>query len=267
VNRSEAPDPAGLKVLIVDDERLARAKLRRFLSESPEVRVVGEAATGTEALKRIHEQRPDLVFLDIRMPAMDGFEILEKLPPDARPAIVFVTAHDEHAVRAFDAEAVDYLLKPFDRSRLRRALDRTRLARKRDPEELLGILRRLTALAAPERRALRRIAVRSEGRLHSYRVEDIHWFEGADNYVRLHTGRGVHGIRETLSELERRLDPERFVRIHRSAIVGIDAIREVESLFHGDFAVVLRTGERLAVGRTYRGRFLEAIGDRTKKTR
>src|SRR5207248_11765584 len=174
LNRPAPSDPAELKVLIVDDERLARAKLRRFLTERRSVRVVGEAANGAEAFRRIQEQRPDLVFLDIQMPGMDGFELLAKIPCDPMPAVVFVTAHDEHAVRAFDAEALDYLLKPFDRARFSKTLDRARLARRRDPEQLLADLRRLLEKAGPERRPLRRIAVRSQGRMHSHRVEEIH---------------------------------------------------------------------------------------------
>jgi two-component system LytT family response regulator len=192
---------------------------------------------------------------------MDGFDLIKKLEPEMPPAIVFVTAHDDHAIKAFEVEAVDYLLKPFDRSRLRQALDRARRQLRQGPGEMIETLRRLLDAAGGTRR-LRRVAIRSGGRLQSLRVEEIQWFEAADNYVRIHTGKGAHLIRETLSQLEQRLDPELFIRVHRSAIVKIDGIREVESLFHGDYAVVLRTGERLAVGRSYRERLLEAIGDR-----
>jgi two-component system LytT family response regulator len=222
---------------------------------------VGEAASGAEALARIRELRPDVVFLDIQMPGMDGFDLIKKLEPEMPPAIVFVTAHDDHAIKAFEVEAVDYLLKPFDRPRLRQALNRARRQLAQGPGEMVERLRRLLDTASETRR-LRRIAIRSGGRLQSLRVEEIQWLEAADNYVRIHTGKGAHLIRETLSQLEQRLDPELFVRVHRSSIVKIDGIREVESLFHGDYAVVLRTGERLAVGRRYRERLLEAIGDR-----
>lgn len=253
-----------LRVLIVDDERLARDKLRRFLKEAEAVRVVGEAANGAEAVERIQEQHPDVVFLDVQMPGMDGFGVIEELPAEALPAIVFVTAHDEYAIRAFEVEAIDYLLKPFDRLRLRQALDRVRRQLREEPEQLMDKLRRLLGSAADEREAvLRRIAVRSGGRIQSLKVEEIHWFEAADNYLRIHTARAVHLIRETLSALERRLDPAVFIRIHRSAIVRIESIREVESLFHGDYEVVLGSGERLPVGRKYRDRLVEAMGGRS----
>jgi two-component system LytT family response regulator len=261
LSRSPETSPADLRVLIVDDERLARDKLRRFLTEAAAVRVVGEAANGAEAVERIREKRPDVVFLDVQMPGMDGFDVIEELPEETLPAVVFVTAHDEYAIRAFEVEAIDYLLKPFDRLRLRQTLDRIRRQLQGDPGELIEKLRRL--LGAGARRPIRRIAVRSGGRIQSVRVEEVHWLDAEDNYLRIHTGKAVHLIRGTLSELERRLDPEVFIRIHRSAIVKIESIREVESLFHGDYEVVLRTGERLPVGRKYRDRLLEAIGGRT----
>jgi two-component system LytT family response regulator len=251
-------------VLIVDDERLARDKLRRFLAEADAVRVVGEAANGAEAVERIQEQHPDLVFLDVQMPGMDGFDVIEELPAEALPAVVFVTAHDEYAIRAFDVEAIDYLLKPFDRLRFRQALDRVRRQLGHEPGQLVEKLRRLLGSAGDERGpTLRRIAVRSGGRIQSLRVEEIHWFEAADNYLRVHTAKAAHLIRETLSALERRLDPSLFIRIHRSAIVRIESIREVESLFHGDYEVVLGTGVRLPVGRKFRDRLVEAMGGRS----
>jgi two-component system LytT family response regulator len=251
---------AELRVLIVDDERLARDKLRRFLSEAEAVRVIGEAANGPDAIERIEAEHPDLVFLDIQMPGMDGFAVVEELQDEALPAVVFVTAHDEYAIRAFEVEAIDYLLKPFDRLRLRQTLDRVRRRRKREPGEIVEKLRRLLAAGADPRRPLHRIAIRSGGRIQSVRVEDVSWFEAADNYLKIHTGKAIHLVRETLSALERRLDPEVFIRAHRSAIVKIESIREVESLFHGDYEVVLRTGERIPVGRKYRDRLLQAMG-------
>jgi len=263
LSRALEDGPAELRVLIVDDERLARDKLRRFLAEAAAVRVVGEAATGAEAVERIQEQRPDVVFLDVQMPGMDGFDVIEELPAEALPAVVFVTAHDEYAIRAFDVEAIDYLLKPFDRLRFRQALDRVRRQLGAEPAQLVEKLRRLLGSPGGGGTALRRIAVRSGGRIQSLKVEEIQWFEAADNYLRIHTGKSVHLVRETLSALERRLDPEVFIRIHRSAIVRIEMIREVESLFHGDYEVVLGTGKSLPVGRKYRDRLVEAMGGRS----
>ena len=249
-----------MRVLIVDDERLARDKLRRFLAEAEGFRVIGEAGNGAEAAERIRRERPDVVFLDVQMPGMDGFAVIEELPGEMLPAVVFVTAHDEYAIRAFEVEAIDYLLKPFDRARLRQTLDRVRRQLGRDPGELAEKLQRLLASRAGERRPLRRIAIRSGGRIQSLPVDEVHWFEAADNYLKIHTARAVPLIRETLAELERRLDPDVFIRIHRSAIVRIESIREVECMFHGDYEVVLRSGTRLPVGRKYRDRLLEALG-------
>jgi two-component system LytT family response regulator len=250
--------PPSLRVLIVDDERLAREKLRRFLAEWETVRVVGEAENGSQAVARIREQRPDVVFLDIQMPGMDGFGVLSQLSGRGLPAFVFVSAHDEYAIRAFEVEAIDYLLKPFDRARLGQALERARRQVDRGPEELARKLERVLAAQG----GLRRIAIRADDRIQSVRVDDIQWFEAADNYVKVHIGKAVHLIRETLANLERRLPAAAFVRVHRSAIVSLDAVREVESLFHGDYEVVLRTGERIAVGRKYRESLLKALGER-----
>jgi two-component system LytT family response regulator len=244
----------------VDDERLARDKLRRFLADAEGFRVIGEAGNGGQAVAFISRERPDVVFLDVQMPGMDGFAVLEALPEGALPAVVFVTAHDEYAIRAFEVEAIDYLLKPFDRARLARTLVRVRRQLRGHSGELTEKIRRLLAAGAGERRPLRRIAIRSGGRIQSLPVDDIHWFEAADNYLKIHTAKAVPLIRETLAELERRLDPDVFIRIHRSAIVRIESILAVESLFHGDYEAVLRSGERLPVGRRYRERLLETIG-------
>jgi two-component system LytT family response regulator len=244
----------------VDDERLARDKLRRFLADAEGFRVIGEAANGGQAIALISRERPDVVFLDVQMPGMDGFAVLEGLPDQTLPAVVFVTAHDEYAIRAFEVEAIDYLLKPFDRARLRQTLVRVRRQLRRDSGEIEEKIRRLLAAGAGERRPLRRIAIRSGGRIQSLPVENVSWIEAADNYLKIHAGKSVHLIRETLSELERRLDPEAFIRIHRCAIVRIESILAVESLFHGDYEAVLRSGERLPVGRRYRERLLETIG-------
>lgn len=264
MTRRSREDRGKLRALIVDDERLAREKLRRLLEEpdAGPVVVVGEAANGHQAVERVRREHPDLLFLDIQMPGMDGFAVIEELLVEELPAVVFVTAHDEYAVRAFEVEAVDYLLKPFDRLRLKQTLDRVRRHLGEDPTAFLEKLRRLVSSDPGAARPLKRIAIRSAGRIQSLRIEEVSLFEAADNYLKVHAGKAVHWIREALSDLERRLDSDCFIRIHRSAIVRIDAIREVESLFHGDYAVVLKSGERLAVGRKYRDKLLEALGTR-----
>ena len=256
---------AKLRTLIVDDERLARLKLRRFLDEQPDVEIVGECGSGAEAVERIRAEQPDLIFLDIQMPGLDGFGVLREIRkreagPERRGRVVFVTAHDEHAVRAFEVEALDYLLKPFDRARFQQTLDRVRRERRQSLDEKIAAL--LEKIDQPEPEAqLDRILVRSGGRMTFLKLREVDWIEADDNYVRLHAGRAAHLVRETLRGLEPRLDPRLFLRIHRSAIVNIEAIAEIRSLFHGDYGVLLRDGTALPVGRTWRDRLLQRMGD------
>ena len=225
---------AKLRTLIVDDERLARLKLRRFLEEQPDVEIVGECGSGAEAVERIRAEQPDLLFLDIQMPGLDGFSVLREVGSERRGRVVFVTAHDEHAVRAFEVEALDYLLKP-------------------------ALLEWIEKPATEER--LDRILVRSGGRMTFLKLSDVDWIETDDNDLRFHAGRATHRVRDTLRRLEPRLDPRLFLRIHRKAIVNIEAIAEIRSLFHGDYDVLLRDGTALPVGRTYRDRLLQRMGD------
>lgn len=246
-----------LRVLIVDDERLAREKLRRLLETEPAVEVLGECGNGRDALVAIRRDRPDLVLLDIQMPEMNGFEVLRRLGVADMPHFVFVTAYDEFAVKAFELEALDYLLKPFDGPRLRKALARVRRASNAEwPARLNALLDRFDERDT----RMTRILVRSEGRMHFVRVDEIDWIQAADNYARLHTGRETHLIRETLANLEGRLDPRRFVRVHRSAIVNADRIQELRTLFHGDYEVVLKGGTALPVGRNYKERLMAVAG-------
>ena len=251
---------AKLRTLIVDDERLARLKLRRFLEEQPDVEIVGECGSGAEAVERIRAEQPDLLFLDIQMPGLDGFAVLREVGSERRGRVVFVTAHDEHAVRAFEVEALDYLLKPFDRARFQQTLDRVR--RERRPtldEKIAALLERIEKPATEE--CLDRILVRSGGRMTFLKLCDVDWIEADDNDLRFHAGRATHRVRDTLRRLAPRLDPRLFLRIHRSAIVNIEAIAEIRSLFHGDYDVLLRDGTALPVGRTYRDRLLQRMGD------
>jgi two-component system LytT family response regulator len=241
-----------MRVLIVDDEPAARRKLARFLEEHDDVELTGECARGLEAVDRIREERPDVVFLDIQMPDIDGFEVVEALAAtEFVPAIVFATAHDEFAVRAFEVSAVDYLLKPFDRERFDRALDRAR--KSVGAPHAAGQAQLLTLLDAmrPPGRYLRRILVPAESRSIFLGVSDIIRFESDRNNVAIHSRRGIFSIRTTLESLEQKLDPQQFARIHRSHLVNLDAIKEIHPWFHGDYKLALHDGTELMWSRRY----------------
>ena len=245
-----------LRALVVDDEPVARRRLKTLL-ESEKVEVIGECETGEQAIEAIEQLRPDVVFLDVQMPGLDGFDVVDALEPGRHPDIVFVTAYDRYAVRAFDVHAVDYLLKPFERGRLRKALER--LAARSDAREA-G--RRVHAAVDSVRaqQPLRRVLIKTSGRIYAVRVEDIDYIEAAGHYLELHTGATTHLVRDTIGALEARLDPSRFVRIHRSVMVNIDRIRELQPAFHGEFVVSLHTGHRLRCSRTYAERLTKAMG-------
>jgi two-component system, LytTR family, response regulator len=249
-----------IRALIVDDEPLARDGVRLHLELQPDIEVVGEAGSGEEAVSLIETLRPDLLFLDVQMPGLDGFGVLEALGPAHMPVTIFATAYDQFAVRAFDAHAVDYVLKPYDQERLQRALDRAReqvVARRRAAvDDRLGSL--LDELRA-RNRYVERLVVRSGGRILILRVEEIDWVEAASNYVRLHAAGREYLLRETMTALEAKLDPSAFVRIHRSTIVRVDRIRELEPLFQGDYVVILSDGTRLTSSRGYRERLQELL--------
>jgi two-component system LytT family response regulator len=250
-----------IRTLIVDDEPLARQRVLRLLREEPDVEVIGEAGDGGEAVAAIRADKPDLVFLDVQMPVLDGFGVLEALGEDDLPAVIFVTAYDRFALRAFEYNALDYLLKPFDRERFRKALERARahLGRARDREEthqLLGAAAEYKSGGA----VLERLVIKSSGRVFFLRVEEIDWIEAAGNYVRLHVGKEAHLLRDTMSSLEARLDAKRFLRIHRSTIANIECIQELQPLFHGDYVVILRDGTQLNLSRGYRQRLNEVFG-------
>jgi two-component system, LytTR family, response regulator len=252
---------AELRVLLVDDEPLVRQGIRDFLELEPEIVIVGECGNGVEALEAIEREPVDLVFLDIQMPELDGIGVAAALAEQGGPAVVFVTAFSEHAVRAFEVNAVDYVLKPFDRERFSSALARARERRVRGDQEELS--RRLNAVLGELKRVQghpQRLLVRSEGRIRFVAVEDIDWIEAADNYARLHAGAERHLIRETMGSLEARLDPARFARIHRSAIVNLARIRELQPTFNGEYSVLLQSGAKLTLSRGYREALRERIG-------
>ncbi|HUE85155.1 MAG TPA: LytTR family DNA-binding domain-containing protein [Vicinamibacterales bacterium] len=246
-----------LRTLIADDEPVARRRIRRLLRSTPDVVIVGETGDGRATVDAIHAQAPDLVFLDVQMPELDGVAVVEAVR-HRPPAIVFVTAFDSYALRAFDVRAVDYLVKPFSEERFLDALSRVRaqLVRKDDLEALTALL----TAAATNQRYLTRIPVRAGERIRIVDVGDIDFILAADNYVTLMTGGREHLVRETLEGLLRELDPRRFLRVHRSAIVQIDRIRELMPVGGGDYAVTLRDGTRLTLSRTFRERVLRALG-------
>jgi two-component system, LytTR family, response regulator len=249
-----------LTVLIVDDEHLARQQLRRFLGQVSDIRVVGECESGEDAVQAISDLEPDVVFLDVQMPVLDGFGVIETVGAEQMPAIVFVTAHEEYALRAFRAHAIDYLLKPVDPEEVRAAVDRLR-SRPRIGSPTADT--RLDALLAERARAeryLKRFVVRDEGRLYVVAADRVDWIEAADNDVLLHVAREVHRLRGTLAALASRLDPARFARIHRSSIVNIERVREVQPWFKGESVLLLVDGTRLTIGRTYREGFLQSLG-------
>ena len=233
-----------IRTLIVDDEPLARERLRGFLKAEPGVEVIGECGSGPEAIAAIRRDPPDLVFLDMQMPGCDGLQVLAGLPEGRRPAIVFATAYERFAVDAFDVAAVDYLLKPFDRERFQQAMRRVQdfLARSREP----------AAPAAPAS-AADRITVKADGRLVFLKPEEIVRVEAADNYVMLHLVSGRLMLRETMAAIETRLGTASFARVNRSAIVHLDQIKEIQPAQHGDYTVLLRDGTQLPLSRSLRG--------------
>ena len=251
-----------IRTVIVDDEPLARERMRSLLGSETDVEVVGEARDGVEAVEAILGQSPDLVFLDVQMPKLDGFEVIQTVGADRMPAVVFVTAYDQHALRAFEVQALDYLLKPFDHERFQGALKRVR--RQMDSQETGDLGRRLLALVKDLKtdRPTRsdRLVVKSGGRLFFLRSDEIDWIEAAGNYVRLHVGNDGHLLRETMNSIEGRLNPDIFFRIHRSHIVNIERIKELQPWFNGEYVVILRNGSRLTLSRGYREKLQERLG-------
>ncbi len=240
---------ASMNVLIVDDEPLAREGLALLLKEDAGIGPVDEARNGAEAVEKIRAARPDLVLLDVQMPEMDGFGVLREVGGEGMPPVIFVTAFDRYAIQAFEVNAVDYLLKPVTRERFSQALERVRerIAAGADNQHMLSLLQQL---AAPKKH-LARIALRSAGKISFVNVEDILFAQAAENYVQLHLGSSRHLLHVPIATLEQSLDPERFLRIHRSLIVNVRYIAELETGPHGEYVVVLQGGARLQSSRTY----------------
>lgn len=256
------PEGLGLRVLVADDERPARAKVRRFLADDPDVAVIHEAWDVPTTLAVIREAGPDLVFLDIEMPGGSGIDVLEALPPGAAPHVIFVTAHDTFAVRAFDLAAVDYLLKPFDERRFARALARVKtvIAARERAADARRLARLLAELGGPGPDRLERILVAEGQRRRVVRLDEVDRIDAERNYVRLHAGKESWRARGTLAELEARLDPDRFVRVGRGTLVQLDRILHLEPAGHGDFILVLRDGTPVRLSRRYAERVAARIG-------
>ena len=240
-----------IDTLIVDDEVLARKKLCVLLERDPDFHIVGECATAVDAIRALQQLRPALMFLDIQMPDEDGFSVIKAIGPDARPKIIFTTAYDNYAIQAFDAEAVDYLLKPFDEERFARAVKRAK------SEILADMAHRANdgdeGVAVHSNRSPERFVVKSEGRILFFTIDEIDWIEAASNYVKLYSNGRGHLVRHTMNEMERKLDPGQFLRIHRSIIVNVKKIRGVQPCNSGEFIVTLVNGKELPSSRGNRG--------------
>jgi two-component system LytT family response regulator len=250
-----------IRTLVVDDEPIARERIMSLLQQENDVEVIGECSDGVQAVSVIQQQSPDLVFLDVQMPGTDGFGVIQNIGADRMPTVVFVTAYDEYALKAFEVHALDYLLKPFGKDRFQETLKHAREHLERRRAGDLG--RRLLALVhdlKPEQQRLDRLVVKSGGRVFFLRTEEIDWIEAAGNYVRLHLAEESHLFRETMNGMEGRLDSRRFVRIHRSRIVNTERIKELQPWFNGEYVVILRNGTRLTLSRGYREKLQEQLG-------
>ena len=247
-----------IRTLIIDDEKLARRKIERSLRGEEDIEIISEATCGVDAVDLINREKPDLVFLDIHIPEPNGFEVLQQIDPANMPIIIFVTAYDEYAIKAFEVNALDYLLKPFDQERLKVTVQRAREqlngSRNGDLDErLLSLLSDLKA----DKEYPERLVLKTSGRVYFVKTTDIDWVEAAGNYVKLHVGKDSHMLRDTMTNIEKKLPPEKFLRIHRSRFVNIDRIKELNPLFSGDYLVKLHDDTELNLSRNYHNRLAE----------
>ena len=250
-----------IRALIADDEPLARERLRMLLQDEDWLEIVEEVGDGPAAVDAIHKLRPDLVFLDVQMPGATGFEVIEAIGADAMPVVVFVTAYDKYALKAFDVHAIDYLLKPFDKDRFRAGLARARQQlERRSNGDLERRLLELMQDLKPAANRIERFVIKTGGRIFFVRAEEIDWIEAAGNYVKLHVGSEAHLFRETMNAIEARLPPDTFYRIHRSHIVNIERVRELQPWFNGEYVVLLKDGTKLTLSRGYREKLQERLG-------
>ena len=248
-----------IRAVIADDEMLARKFIRRMLKDEPDVEIVGECANGKEAVSMIRSEKPDLIFLDVQMPEKDGFAVLQSIPE--LPEIIFTTAYEQYAIRAFELHALDYLLKPFDQARFRDAIkhakEHLRSARDKDVRRQIDAL-----LQSVEKKPqyLERLVIKSGGRISFLSTDEINWIEADDKYVHLHTSKINPMVRQTLNAMQAQLDPKKFKRIHRSAIVNVARIKELQPMFNGEHSVVLEDGTKLTLTRSYKDKLFELLG-------
>lgn len=243
-----------IRALIIDDEPPARKKIRHLLKNEPRVEIIGEAGDGLSAVESIDRLKPDLIFLDIQMPKMNGFEVLQAI--GKKPQIIFTTAFDHYALKAFDVRALDYLLKPFDETRFHDALDRAMEARNNQNEVHEKITDLLNEFQSQQTH-IHRLLLKSSGKIFFVKTDDIQWIEAEEKYVNLHTTKECYLHRETMNSLESKLDPKKFIRVHRSYIINLDSVKELQPWSHGDYVIVLKEGTKLSLGRIYRERFMQ----------
>ena len=246
-----------LRVIIADDERLARKKLHILLESEPEVQVVAECEDGRQTISAIHAHLPDLLLLDIQMPDLDGFQVLNEVPPGEMPVVIFTSAYDQYAIRAFEAHALDYLLKPFDQERLHHSIERacSEVRKSGDREithRIMDLLSRVRSETRSGPEPEGRLVIRAKGRVIFLNLDEIDWVEAAANYVRLNVGKEAYFFRETISRIAERLNPNLFIRIHRSTIVNVRKIKELIPVNSGEYIVILKTGKELSCSRGYR---------------
>ncbi len=251
-----------IRAMIVDDEPLAREKVSLFASSEPDLEVVATCSNGVEALSSFNTHTPDLIFLDIQMPELNGFDFLRQLKTDTMPGIIFITAYDEFALRAFEYHALDYLLKPFDKERFHRAVHHATVSMSTKEEKEKSHKQVVTLLESLKKdsSSLERLIVKTNGRVLFLKVNDIDWMEAAGNYIKLHVGNETHLIRETMNSLEQQLNGKIFVRVHRSTIINIDRIKELQPWFNGDYKITLTTNVQVIMSRGYRKHFSSIIG-------
>jgi two-component system LytT family response regulator len=261
---SERPNGSAIRVIIADDERLARKKLRILLDSESQVEVVAECPNGRQTVSAIRSFRPDMLLLDIQMPDLNGFEVLSELSSDEMPQVIFTSAYDQYAIRAFETHALDYLLKPFDQDRLHAAIERAsvEIRKSKDQEFTNRVLELLSSVKSAQKNVPEfedRLAIRTNGRVVFLTLDEIHWVEAAANYVRLNTGKDSYLFRETISRISERLNPTDFVRIHRSVIVNVRRIKELIPVNSGEYVVVLTSGKELSCSRGYRSNLQHLI--------
>ena len=251
-----------IRTLIIDDVQLARERLKRCLADHPDVEIVGECDNGETAVKSVRALEPDLIFLDVQMPALDGFGVLEVLKKERMPVVIFVTAYNEYAIQAFEVNALDYLLKPVDCERLGKAVQRakTHLAQPPAGDDLDNRFRAMLEDIKSGSKSLKRLTIKLTGRTILLPTDEIDWIETYGNYLKVHAGRESHLIRGTMQSLETKLDPERFVRVHRSVIVNIEKVKEIYPRSNGDQDLVLQNGRQLMLSRNYRDKFFAVLG-------